>query len=158
MLDPPITDEALLQAGVLQQQYLASMIDPSGETTYDDEVMNMNLHNSMLLQQAQLPHQTSAGSQSPTQGMLALDHPNMLAFQDSSGQLWSANTIMQPLSTATDQMADLQLVRSNTATSSPIAPAEDYMMRRTSVTSNQDLAEWQDKARTEVGLLRLFHI
>lgn len=148
MLDPPITNEALLQAGILQQQYLASMMNPASETTYDDEVMNM--HNSTLLQQAALHSST----ESPTQGLLALDHPNMLAFQDSSGQLWSANTIMQPLSTTTDQMADLQLVQSNTATSSPIAPAEDYMMRRTSVTSNQDLAEWQDKARTEVGLLR----
>lgn len=149
MLESSTTNEALLQAAIIQQQYLTASIEPVDDTIYDDDVMN--LHNSMLLQQAPLSLQSATGSPNPT--LLALDHPNMLAFQDSSGQLWSANTFMPHLSTATDQMAELQLVQTSTTTSSPVVPNEDYAVRRTSITSNQDLAEWQDKARTEVGLL-----
>jgi hypothetical protein len=141
MLDTPSITEAMLQASLLQQHspHQRSTMSDIDEMPYDDAVMN--LHNTILLQQAM--------QSSPDNNTLGLDNPSMLAFQDPSGQMWATNSLM-PLSLATDQMGELQL-QNSTANSSPIVPGDDFMLRRTSSTSNPDATDWQDKARTEVG-------
>ena len=145
MLDETAINEAMLQASLLQHQsQQGHSMDPGIEDmSYDDSVMN--LHNTILLQQA-----LQSSTNSPTTNILALDTPNMLAFQDSSAQLWSASGLMPHLSLATEQLAELQLAQASTTTSSPVVPSDEFMLRRASTTSLQDLTEWQDKARTEV--------
>jgi hypothetical protein len=146
MLDETAMTEALLQASIIQQQQ-QSQQDPSmnpglDDMSYDDSVMH--LHNTILLQRA-----LQSTTESPT-NTLALDNPNMLAFQDSSGQMWATNGLLPHLSVATDQMAELQLGHATTATSSPVVGPDEFVLRRSSTASNQDVADWQDKARTEV--------
>jgi hypothetical protein len=140
MLDSSEMTEAILQATLLQQQsqHRSSISADVDEMPYDDSVMN--LHNTILLQQAL--------HSSPATNAVALDNPSMLAFQDASGQFWTSNALLP-----TDQMAELHLAHTSTANSSPVIPSDDFMLRRTSTSSVQDVTDWQDKARTEVCIL-----
>jgi hypothetical protein len=103
---------------------------------------------SLMLQQA---HISQSPTTTPDPVSLALDTPNMMAFQDHTGQIWTAAPMVPQLHPTIDQMADLQLVGTNTTSSSPIMPPDGYESGRLSFDSTAETADWQDKARTEVS-------
>jgi hypothetical protein len=103
---------------------------------------------SLMLQQAHISHSPAS---TPNPVSLALDTPNMMAFQDHTGQIWTAAPMVPHLHPTIDQMAELQLVGTNTTSSSPIMPGDGYESGRLSFDSTAETADWQDKARTEVS-------
>ena len=58
--------------------------------------------------------------------------------------------MMPSLDTSISMMAELGLSQSAGATASPVTQ-EEYNPRRTSMASNPEIAEWQEKVRVEVS-------
>ena len=77
--------------------------------------------------------------------------PMLSPVSSQTLQTWPQNAMMPHLDTSISMMADLGLSLSAGATASPITQ-DEYNPRRTSITSNSEIAEWQEKVRVEVNL------
>ncbi|ETN43790.1 uncharacterized protein HMPREF1541_11114 [Cyphellophora europaea CBS 101466] len=126
MLDPTAATEALIQAGLLQQQYLNQLTDSVDEATYDTKLGD--------LQEPLGSHQgalsLNSAYETPNQAVIGMDGLSMLDFQASSGQLWPFDTPMPHLITAIDQMAELHLAQNCTPNMSPTTTTDGYERRK----------------------------
>ena len=68
-----------------------------------------------------------------------------------SPEWWAVPEMMPPLDMSITMMAELGLSQSAGASASPVLQ-DDYSTRRSSVASNPEVAEWQEKVRSEVSL------
>lgn len=111
-----------------------------------------------------LSHNSSSSDSHMTESsgmMIPMNQHDALAYQNTPNmgmapmgmaqaeqEWWSATGYMPSLNTSMDQMAELQLQQ--TQSHSPIT-VDDYAGRRSSIHSNSDLADWQEKVRVEVS-------
>lgn len=146
MLQSPNTAEALLQASLTQDKCLKQIFDTNEINGFNGNLPTTQY--AMLPQQSQPAPRSQTGMATPS--VVPLNNTDILAFQDSPGQLWSANILMSHVNTPMDPMAELQLVQSVTANSS-LLTTDGCNVRCESTTSNQDRAELRESVRIEVG-------
>ena len=117
----------------------------SSRSTQDTQSsMNSDYSNSMMMSQAQHSyHMQDTG----------MSNRMMSPLSSQQTDWWPSNTMMPLLDTSISMMGDLGLSQSAGATGSPIQ-GDEYGLRRSSMASNPEIAEWQEKVRVEVS----FHL
>jgi hypothetical protein len=98
------------------------------------------------------PDYSTPGAMSTAQPYYPWMDPTMHAQPSHYGmqsQDWYQGGIMPELSTSQAMMAELDISRSTGQGVSPLE-SEDFSSRRESIASHPEIAEWQEKVRTEV--------
>jgi hypothetical protein len=98
------------------------------------------------------PEYSTPGAMSNAQSYYPYMDPMVHAQQSNYGVQshdWYQGGVMPELSTSQAMMAELDISRSNGQGVSPLE-SEDFASRRESIASLPEIAEWQEKVRTEV--------
>ncbi len=113
----------------------------SSLSTQDSGTMNTDYSNPMMVPQGQHAYHLQDSTMS---GQMLSPVPS------HTPEWWPPHAMMPTLDTSIDMMADFGMSQSAGATASP-ALHDEYGARRTSVSGNPEIAEWQEKVRVEVS-------
>lgn len=113
----------------------------SSLSTRDSGTMDSEYFNPMIV----LPAQHAYHLQDP-----AMSGQMLSAVSSHNPEWWPQHTMIPTLDTSIDMMADFGMSQSAGAAVSPTLH-DEYGTRRTSINSNPEIAEWQEKVRVEVS-------